>query len=181
MNSMIVTNEKENGDMFMIETQPARRYTPIAISRSLAARAVSESVDRYLDEDMARYKSQDSGENVQTLAACWLCDCSNNCFCYPICGCNSLYNNPHNLSGSNKDARFTLCPCTSITADNSCFCTDINADNYQHSHPASRYIIRHQVAMNTACIPMACVVDMITLLPRCLLTIFVNTCCDVSK
>ncbi len=168
-------------DIIITTEQPARRYTPIAISRSLAARAVGATIDKYLEDSRSSYDGQESVENIKSLSACWLCDCSNNCFCYPICGCNTLYANPHNLSGSNPDVRFTMCPFTSTTADNSCFCTDINSDNYKSRQPTSRHVIRRQVAMNTACIPIACVVDMITLLPRCLLTIFVNTCCDVSK
>jgi hypothetical protein len=142
-----------------------RRYTPISISRSLAAGIIEPATNAVLAEEFSQSitdKSQHS--QVANSIACSACDCSNNCFCYPVCGCQTLYKVPY------TNHEFTLCPLTSSSADASYLCAGIN-DNARTNNGR-----RDRECANTICIPAACVLDLITLVPRSLIGIFASIC-----
>jgi len=92
--------------------------------------------------------------------ACCMCDCANNCFCYPVCGCDKLYSTPHTTG------EFTLCPLTSASADASCLCAGVEL-----SVP-DQVTKRRNMVVNSICLPFTCIVDMVTLVPR----MFISVC-----
>jgi hypothetical protein len=152
-----------------------RKYTPVSISRSLAAGVAQPSTNYALAEDLPDYyppnnksEKQDTGsmnnypgeyEQPQSFACC-MCDCTNNCFCYPVCGCDKLYATPHTAG------EFTLCPLTSASADASCLCAGIE------SSVPDQVTKRRNMVVNSICLPFTCVVDLVTLFPR----MFISAC-----
>lgn len=154
-----------------------RRYTPVSISRSLATGIVQPSTNYALAEDFPDYYPQNNKQDRPETEsmdnypgvdyeppksfACCMCDCANNCFCYPVCGCDKLYSTPHTTG------EFTLCPLTSASADASCFCAGVES-----SSGHDQVTKRRNMTVNTVCIPFAGVVDLITLVPR----MFISAC-----
>jgi hypothetical protein len=161
-----------------IDSQPAygRRYTPVSISRSLAADIVQPSTNYALAEDFPDYYPQNNKPGTQESGsmdnyqggdyeqprsfACCMCDCANNCFCYPVCGCDKLYSTPHTAG------EFTLCPLTSASADASCLCAGVE------SSVPDQVTKRRNMVVNSICLPFTCVVDLVTLVPR----MFISAC-----
>ncbi len=163
-------------DAYQNQQQYGRRYTPVSISRSLAAGIVQPSTNYALAEDFPDYyppnnkpdrpetESMDNYPEIrdqqQQTAVCWICDCANTCFCYPVCGCDKLYSTPHTMG------EFTLYPLMSASADASCLCAGVESPN------EDQVTKRRNMTVNTVCIPFAGVVDLITLVPR----MFVSAC-----
>jgi len=144
-----------------------RRYTPISISRSLAASVIEPATNAVLAEEFPMTSAGDSyGNDAVTSVACCMCDCSNNCFCYPVCGCQKLYKVPY------TNHEFTLCPLTSSSADASYLCAGINDNDNARTNSGQR----DRECANTICIPAACVLDLVTLVPRSLIGIFAFIC-----
>lgn len=135
----------------------SRRYIPISISRSIVAGIIEPATKAALADEFNMNEPDES--QLKDSVACCLCDCANNCFCYPICGCQTLYSEPH------ADTDFTLCPLTSITADASILCAGINQKNNQQN-----------MVCNTICIPFTCVIDIVTLVPRAIVSICASVC-----
>jgi len=149
-----------------------RRYTPISISRSLAAGVIEPSTNYALAEDFPdppnnkpdRLETDSMDDNPGNYeqpqsVACSMCDCTNNCFCYPVCGCDKLYSMPHTAG------EFTLCPLTSESVDASCLCAGIESETEQVE-------TRRNIVFNTICLPFISVADLVTLVPR----MFISAC-----
>lgn len=134
------------------------RYTPISLRQT--TEIIMEPVtDTALDDDFKLELEECRNNQHSKSVACSMCDCSNNCFCYPVCGCQTLYQTLHNVD------EFTMCPLTSNTVDSSIMCAGIN-------HQTNK----QNMICNTISIPFTCVIDIVTLMPRAMVSIFASIC-----
>lgn len=122
------------------------------------------------------------------------------CFCYPICGCKIFYESP------SLDNRYTICPYTSQIINNYCTTytddgieTQRNIDGITLDNPANYSntdsTIKHgnilayktgtiltetplpSHVVDIVFIPCTIIADIITMVPRAIISLFSNCCC----